>query len=48
MIDYLNVTEILDEQEYKTILLYLILNAYAVKYYLNDNNDMNLYDNHLK
>lgn len=33
--DFLSITEVSDMREYKCLLLYLVLNAYAVKYYLN-------------
>jgi len=34
--DFLSITEVSDMREYKCLLLYLVLNAYAVKYYLNN------------
>ncbi len=33
--DFLSITEVSDMREYRCLLLYLVLNAYAVKYYLN-------------
>lgn len=45
--DFLNISDIIDPLEYKSILLYLILNAYAVKSYLNDQNDMNMINYHI-
>jgi hypothetical protein len=45
--DFLNITEVKEPLEYKGILLYLVLNAYAVKYYLNEPSEMEMFDVHL-
>ena len=36
--------KICDNIEYKTFLLFLTLNAYSVKYYLNESNTIKLID----
>jgi len=43
----MNQNELQDQSEYLSLLLYLILNAYAVKYYLNDMSDMEMYEVHI-
>lgn len=47
MKDFLNITEVKEPLEYKSVLLYLVLNAYAVKYYLNEAVEMEMFDVHL-
>ena len=43
MNDFLNITEVRDVLDYKSVLLYLILTAYGVKYYLNEESEMKMY-----
>lgn len=45
--DFLNITEVKEQLEYKSVLLYLVLNAYAVKYYLNESDTMDVFNTHL-
>jgi hypothetical protein len=47
MQDFLNINEAKDPLEYKCLLLYLVLNAYAVKFYLNPQEDMDMFSKHL-
>lgn len=44
MNDFLNITEVKDLLDYKSVLLYLILMAYAVKFYLNDEQEMRVFN----
>lgn len=46
--DFLNISEIKDALEYKSVLLFLVLNAYAVKYYLNSSEEMEQFQQHLE
>lgn len=48
MSDFLNITEVKDPLKYKTVLLYLLLNAYAVKYYLNESSTLEMFKVHLE
>lgn len=48
MKDFLNITEVKDPLDYKTVLLYLVLNAYAVKFYLNDSATLEMFKQHLE
>lgn len=47
MNDFLNITEVKDLLDYKSVLLYLILTAYGVKYYLNEETDMKMFNQHM-
>ncbi|KAL4499276.1 hypothetical protein ABPG72_006862 [Tetrahymena utriculariae] len=47
MNDFLNITEVKDVLDYKSVLLYLILMAYAVKFYLNDEQEMRVFNQHM-
>lgn len=43
MIDFLNITEVNDLLEYKSVLLFLILTAYGVKAYLNEESETKVF-----
>lgn len=45
--DFLNLTDAYDMHDYKCLLLYLILNAYAVKFYINFPEEMEIIERHL-
>lgn len=47
MKDFLNITEVKDLLEYKSVLLYLILTAYGVKHYLNEESDLQVFTFHV-
>lgn len=47
MNDFLNITEVKDLLDYKSVLLYLILTAYGVKYYLNEESEMKMFAQHM-
>jgi len=47
MNDFLNITEVKDVLDYKAVLLYLILTAYGVKFYLNEEADMVVFGAHM-
>ncbi len=44
MKDFLNMTEVKNLLEYKSILLYLLIIGYSVKYFLNDEKDVKMYN----
>lgn len=46
MTDFLNITEIKDHSEYKSLLLYLLLVAFTVKQYLNEPSEMEIFECH--
>ena len=48
MVDFLNINEAKDVLEYKSVLLFLLLNAYAVKFYLNCQEDMDAFKKHME
>ena len=45
--DFLNISDVREPLEYKRVLLYLVLSAYAVKFYLNPIEDMEIFGNYL-
>lgn len=47
MVDFLNITEVKDLLDYKSVLLYLILTAYGVKFYLNDDLEMRVFNQYM-
>ena len=47
MNDFLNITEVKDLLDYKAVLLYLILTAYGVKFYLNEEAEMLVFSAHM-
>lgn len=47
MDDFLNITEVKDLLEYKSILLFLILTGYGVKFHLNEESEIRIFDSHI-